>query len=202
MNHSDLVEKLPGSIYKKDVSSGAAKLWSLAATPANELDTTIVPAYDIDNQNGVQLDKIGKTFGIERLGVSDDLYRDKILNSSINQFITIPALKDLLQQYSNNPIVREMCCSIEFEWETLDGSDFLNASGAFEPAIRVANELFFDGNGTFDGLDILDPTKVRPAAIEIDIGILSQDILSEAFDKVSKATLGITIYIKHFKEMD
>ncbi|TQE83071.1 hypothetical protein MAL08_03400 [Leptospira noguchii] len=202
MNHSDLVEKLPGSIYKKDVSSGAAKLWSLAATPANELETTIVPAYDIDNQNGVQLDKIGKTFGIERLGVSDDLYRDKILNSSINQFITIPALKDLLQQYSNNPTVREMCYPIEFEWETLDSSDFLNGSGVFEPAMRVANELFFDGNGTFDGLDILDPTKVRPAAIEIDIGILSQDILSEAFGKVSKATLGITIYIKHFKEMD
>lgn len=202
MNHSDLVEKLPGSIYKKDVSSGAAKLWSLAATPANEIEAAIIPMYDLENQSGAQLDKIGSAFGVERLGISDPSYRDKILNSSINQFITIPALKDLLQQYSNNPIVREMCYSIEFEWETLDGSDFLNGFGTFEPAIRVANELFFDGNGTFDGLDILDPTKVRPAAIEIDIGILSQDILSEAFDKVSKATLGITIYMKHFKEMD
>ncbi|EMM99852.1 hypothetical protein LEP1GSC021_1653 [Leptospira noguchii str. 1993005606] len=201
MNHSDLVEKLPGSIYKKDVSSGAAKLWSLAAAPANELETTIVPAYDIDNQNGVQLDKIGKTFGIERLGVSDDSYRDKILNSAINQFITIPALKDSLQQYSDNPLVREMCYPIKFEWDALDGSGFLDGSGVFEPAIRVSNELFLDGNGTFDGLDILDPTKVRPAAIEINIGNLGQDILSEALDKVSKATLGITIYMKHFKEM-
>ncbi|EMI71040.1 hypothetical protein [Leptospira noguchii] len=202
MNHSDLVEKLPGSIYKKDVSSGAAKLWSLAATPANEIEAAIIPMYDLENQSGAQLDKIGSAFGVERLGISDPSYRDKILNSSINQFITIPALTDLLQQYSNNPTVREMCYPIEFEWDTLDGSDFLNGTGVFEPAMRVANELFFDGTGAFDGLDILDPTKVRPAAIEIDIGILSQDILSEAFDKVSKATLGITIYMKHFKEMD
>ncbi|AVV48642.1 MULTISPECIES: hypothetical protein [Leptospira] len=201
MNHSDIVEKLPSSIYKKDIGSGTTKFWSLVATPANELEAVIIPSYDIDNQVGAQLDKIGKTFGIERLGVSDDLYRDKILNSSINQFITIPALKDLLLQYSNNPTVREMCYPIEFEWDTLDGSDFLDGTGVFEPAMRVANELFFDGNGAFDGLDILDPTKVRPSAIEIDIGNLSQGALTEAFDKISKATLGITIYIKHFKEM-
>ncbi|WP_061244860.1 hypothetical protein [Leptospira noguchii] len=202
MDHLVLLEKLPRSIYRKDSESGAAKLWSLVAKESNELESVIVPAYDLENQVGIQLDAIGKALGVERLGVSDDSYRDKILNSSINQFITIPALKDLLQQYSNNPTVREMCYPIKFEWETFDSSDFLNGSGIFEPAMRVATELFFDGNGTFDGLDILDPTKVRPAAIEIDIGNLGQDILSEAFDKVSKATLGITIYMKHFKEMD
>lgn len=202
MNHSDLVEKLPGSIYKKDVGSGTAKFWSLVATPANELEATIIPSYDIDNQNGVQLDKIGKAFGIERLGVSDDSYRDKILNSAINQFITIPASKEILERYSDNPIVREMCYPIEFEWEKFDGSDFLDGFGVFEPAIRVSNELFLDGNGTFDGLDILDPTKVRPAAIEIDIGNLSQDILSEAFNRISNALIGITIYMIHFKELE
>ncbi|WP_228484344.1 hypothetical protein [Leptospira borgpetersenii] len=159
MDHSELLQKLPGSVYKKDSQSGAGKFWSLPASQANELEVSIIPAYDLENQVGVQLDKIGMLHGVKRLGVSDSLYRSKILNSPINQFITIPALKELLYQYTNNPIIREMCYADRYEWETFDGSDFLNSVGTFEPAMRIANELFLDGNGTFDRLDILDPTK-------------------------------------------
>ncbi|WP_078125866.1 hypothetical protein [Leptospira alexanderi] len=202
MDHLTFVEKLPGSIYQKDSDSGAFKLWSFVAKESNELESAIVPFYDLDNQVGIQLDKIGKAFGVERLGISDDAFRIKIPNSQINQFISIPALKELLEKYSDNPIVREMCYPVQFEWETLDGSDALNAVGVFEPAMRVSNELSFDGNGTFDGLDFLDPTKVRPAALEIDIGPQTSEILSEAYDKVSKATIGITLYMKHFQELD
>ncbi|UNE66856.1 hypothetical protein FH588_11535 [Leptospira interrogans] len=202
MDHLAFVEKLPGSIYRKDPESGAAKLWSLVAKESNELEEVIIPFYDLEKQVGIQLDKIGKTFGVERLGLSDEAFRKKIPNSQINQFISIPALKGLLEEYSDNPIVREICYPVQFEWETFDGSDALNGTGLFEPAMRVSNELFFDGNGTLDGLDFLDPTKVRPAALEIDIGILNAEILSEAYDKISKATIGITLYMKHFKELE
>ncbi|EMF82221.1 hypothetical protein LEP1GSC188_3421 [Leptospira weilii serovar Topaz str. LT2116] len=202
MDHLAFLEKLPGSIYRKDSESGAYKLWSLIAKESNELEEVIIPFYDLENQVGIQLDKIGKAFGVERLGLSDDAFRKKIPNSQINQFISIPALKELLEEYSNNPIVREMCYPVQFEWETLDGSDNLSGAGYFEPAMRVSNELFFDGNGTFDGLDFLDPTKVRPAALEIDIGSQVSEILSEAYDKISKATIGITLYMKHFKELE
>ncbi|EKQ90522.1 MULTISPECIES: hypothetical protein [Leptospira] len=202
MDHSELLQKLPGSVYKKDSQSGAAKLWSLPASQANELEAAIIPAYDLENQFGVQLDKIGMLFGVKRLGVSDSLYRSKILNSPINQFITIPALKELLYQYTNKPIVREMCYANRFEWETLDGSDFLNGMGNFEPGLRIENELFFDGNGTFDALDILDPTGVRSCALEIDISESDNVILSEAYDKILKATIGITLYMKNFKELE
>ncbi|MFQ3854533.1 hypothetical protein ACLK29_04535 [Leptospira kirschneri] len=202
MDHSSLVHKLPSSIYNKDPDSGVVKFWSLVASSSNEIETAIIPSYDIDNQVGIQLDKIGLAFGIPRLGVSDSLYRDKILNSPINQIVTIPALKEILGKYSENPNIIEMCYSNKFEWDALDGSGFFDGVGVFEPSVRIAIDFFFDGIGTFDGLDVLDPTGVRPAAIEIDLGNLSQSILSEVFDKISKTTLGITIYIKHFKELD
>ncbi|KGE25137.1 hypothetical protein [Leptospira interrogans] len=202
MDHSSLVYKLPSSVYNKDPDSGVVKFWSLVAISSNEIEAAIIPSYDIDIQVGVQLDKIGLAFGVPRLGVSDSLYRDKILNSPINQIVTIPALREILSKYSDNPNIREMCYSNKSEWDALDGSGFFDGAGVFEPSVRVAIEFFFDGGGTFDGLDILDPTGVRPAAIEIDIGNLSRSELSEAYDKISKATLGITIYIKHFKELD
>ncbi|EMO26213.1 hypothetical protein LEP1GSC170_1497 [Leptospira interrogans serovar Bataviae str. HAI135] len=142
MDHSFLVSKLPSSIYNKDPDSGVVKFWSLVASSSNEIEAAIIPSYDIDNQVGVQLDKIGLAFGVRRFGVSDSLYRSKILNSAINQIVTIPALKDILSKYSDDPNIREMCYSNKSEWDALDGSGFFDGVGVFEPSVRVAIEFF------------------------------------------------------------
>ncbi|EMN59779.1 hypothetical protein LEP1GSC103_0669 [Leptospira borgpetersenii serovar Javanica str. UI 09931] len=49
---------------------------------------------------------------------------------------------------------------------------------------------------------LLDPTGVRSCALEIDISESDNVILSEAYDKILKATIGITLYMKNFKELE
>lgn len=203
MNHNLLLEKLPSSIYTKEANSNNAKLWNLYASEANLIENSLIPFYDVNSLSGINLDKMSLILGIERDGRNDEQYQDALLNFQDSEIDTasLPALYDVMEALKTGGLcsefkITELAYEREMEEDLLDGNGFWDGLGDLTPGLRPKIMERFDGEGTFDGLEPLEPCFIRPASIliEVEMGNLH---LPEIVLEVRKILIvGIGIYIR------
>lgn len=199
MNHAELLQKLPSSIYTKEANSNNAKLWDLYSSQANEIEDAITPFYDVDSLSGINLDKMSLILGIEREGRNDIDYRNALLNFQDAEVDTssLPALYTALAKVCDDFRITELAYPREYEDRICDGNTICDGLQNCDPAVKRAKILFFcDGSIIADGSEPAEPCFIRPASILIEVG---QDTASfaEILSEARKILIpGIAIYIR------
>lgn len=203
MNHNLLLEKLPSSIYTKEANSNNAKLWNLYASEANLIENSLIPFYDVNSLSGINLDKMSLILGIERDGRNDEQYQDALLNFQDSEIDTasLPALYDVMEALKTGGLcsvykITELAYEREMEEDLLDGNGFWDGLGDLTPGLRPKIMERFDGEGTFDGLEPLEPCFIRPASILIEVEMGNLHLPEIVFEARKVLTAGIGIYIR------
>lgn len=203
MNHADLLQKLPSSIYTKEADSNNAKLWNLYASEANLIENSLIPFYDVNSLSGINLDKMSLILGIEREGMTDEQYRDALLNSQETKVDTasLPALYDVMEALKTGGLcsefkITELAYEREMEEDLLDGNGFWDGLGDLTPGLRPKIMERFDGEGTFDGLEPLEPYFIRPASILIEVEVGNLHLPEIVVEARKVLVAGIGIYIR------
>lgn len=203
MNHADLLQKLPSSIYTKEADSNNAKLWNLYASEANLIENSLIPFYDVNSLSGINLDKMSLILGIERDGRNDEQYQDALLNFQDSEIDTasLPALYDVMEALKTGGLcsefkITELAYEREMEEDLLDGNGFWDGLGDLTPGLRPKIMERFDGEGTFDGLEPLEPYFIRPASILIEVEVGNLHLPEIVVEARKVLVAGIGIYIR------
>ncbi len=203
MNHNLLLEKLSSSIYTKEANSNNAKLWNLYASEANLIENSLIPFYDVNSLSGINLDKMSLILGIERDGRNDEQYQDALLNFQDSEIDTasLPALYDVMEALKTGGLcsefkITELAYEREMEEDLLDGNGFWDGLGDLTPGLRPKIMERFDGEGTFDGLEPLEPYFIRPASILIEVEVGNLHLPEIVVEARKVLVAGIGIYIR------
>lgn len=194
MNFTSYLSKFPSSFYTKEESSNLYKLWKLLSEKVEEIETAVQDWYDKDTLTGIQLDKIGLLKGIPRNGLNDTDYKYELNLPRTLEIVTMPAIYEILSNHSTNFSVRELHTPYLYDYAKMDGSDFLDGNGVFNPEIEVAIVDFLDGIGYLDGLDILEPYHVRNLGLLVAIATSDGTEITKIQTELSRLMTGITVY--------
>lgn len=150
----NLLNKIPDSIFTKEIGSNNEKLWRLFSQHMDEVDQVfedIRSIYDFLNQAGANLDLVGKIVREKRNGKSDENYI-KYLAIAIQKILSdgsIDTINNILESiFEDNFLeIRELTPSqLELQWSEdeeyrfwLDGSYYLDgryffSGDVFQPA--------------------------------------------------------------------
>ena len=196
MDHSTVLQKLPSSIYTKEANSNNAKLWNLYSSEANLIENSLVPFYDVANLSGINLDKMSLILGIERDGMTDEQYRDALLNSQETKGDTasLPALYDAVGKVCSKFKITELAYAREYEPRVLDGNGFMDGTQNMDPSVLRPRIIFrLDGSIIADGSEPLEPCFIRPASILIEViasDTYLDEVIHENFDPIDFAVSG------------
>ena len=203
MDHSTVLQKLPSSIYTKEANSNNAKLWNLYASEANLIENSLIPFYDVNSLSGINLDKMSLILGIERDGRNDEQYQDALLNFQDSEIdmASLPALYDVMEALKTGGLcsefkITELAYEREMEEDLLDGNGFWDGLGDLTPGLRPKIMERFDGEGTFDGLEPLEPYFIRPASILIEVEVGNLHLPEIVVEARKVLVAGIGIYIR------
>lgn len=196
MNHADLLQKLPSSIYSKEANSNNAKLWNLYSSEANLIENSLIPFYDVNSLSGINLDKMSLILGIGREGMTDEQYRSALLNSHTSDVDTasLPALYAAVGKVCSNFKITELAYPREWEPRILDGNIIMDGTQNMDPSILRPRIIYrLDGSIIADGSEPLEPCFIRPASILIEIiasNTYLDEVLHENFEPVDFAVSG------------
>lgn len=170
--------KLPQSILTRESNSAVGKIWALAATQGDEINTTVEAMKDLEfifGQTGVNLDQIGTLVLQTRAGTDDDEYR-LLLAIAIAKKFSGGSLSEIIE------IGRSLTA--------LEGSSFRVIEG-----YENVQPTFLDGAGFLDGENPLSGSSYRDATVEIrsegDVDLLTVPALVAAMLQQIRAA-GIT----------
>lgn len=198
MNHAELLQKLPSSIYTKEADSNNAKLWNLYASEANLIENSLIPFYDVNSLSGINLDKMSLILGIEREGMTDEQYRDALLNFQETTVDTasLPALYAAVSKVCSKFRITELAYPREYEPRILDGNIIMDGTQNMDPSVLRPRIIYrLDGSIIADGSEPMEPCFIRPASILIEViasDTYLDEVIHENFDPIDFAVSGGT----------
>ena len=196
MDHSTVLQKLPSSIYTKEADSNNAKLWNLYASEANLIENSLIPFYDVNSLSGINLDKMSLILGIEREGMTDEQYRDALLNSQETKGDTasLPALYDAVSKVCSKFRITELAYPREYEPRILDGNIIMDGTQNMDMSVLRPRIIYrLDGSIIADGSEPMEPCFIRPASILIEViasDTYLDEVIHENFDPIDFAVSG------------
>lgn len=201
MDHLALIDKLPSSIYAKDVESNNYKLWKLFADQANEIENTIVSVFDLENLSGVNLDKLGVLNGTPRNSFGDADYKVELLTPKSLDIVTLPAIYEALSLYGAGISITELHSPRKYDLTLLDGNLLLDGTKniSTDPTPRVIFTL--DGNRFLDGNEPLEPYFIRFGFLaEITVGIHAR--WEKIYSFLKNLVAGVSVYFQPLVVID
>lgn len=195
IDHLERLDKFPKSVY--GLTGNLQKLWTVIGTELNRMESSFFDSYNVEENEGIQLDKIGMLSNVPRGSLSDSEYRTVIYNPSPAKFITLPSIHEIVGRYSSNYTLYELCYPIDYEFSVLDGNSVLDGSGYFKPEKIPTTTLFWDGKSYLDGTQPLKPNMVRSASILIRLEVDATMNYGLFEELIRSLALGISFYFEY-----